>query len=80
MLMSDLLQQYGIIRSRDLALLLGCSRQSASMYLHGKTDISRDGLLILHRMKGIPLDLLVGAKRKIVLPRMGRPPKIRPAQ
>ena len=50
------------------------------MYLHGKTDISRDGLLILHRMKGIPLDLLVGAKRKIVLPRMGRPPKIRPAQ
>lgn len=77
MLMSDLLRQYGIIWPRDLSRVLGCSRQSASMYLHGKTDIPRDALLILHVKKGIPLDLLVGAKRKLVLPRLGRPPKIR---
>lgn len=77
MLMPDLLKQFGIFEPKHLVALLGCSRALAWKYLHGEADLPRDALLVLHRTKGIPLDLLVGAKRKAILPRLGRPPKPR---
>jgi len=78
MLMPELLKQYEITEPKHLVTLLHCSRALAWAYLHGQADIPRDGLIALHRAKGIPLDLLVTAKRKANLPRLGRPPKARP--
>lgn len=59
MTLRELLTPYGIIGPAALMRILGCSRQLAHAYLIGKSRMSDQARLILHREKGIPLELLL---------------------